>query len=386
MRHAESVAATWTASLTGGPEAEEQAREWSARVDPRAYVGSVHHTVPRFMLQRWALDDQVRTYSRVARVFSMRNVRDLGVRDFYTFIDLDGSPDSSFESLLSEVEGQASDVIARLLSPFTPAPEINTTDVGWLVALTAFQAVRTTRRRREAELQAEWYVKTMASGHISDSELRELAIVPHQNQLIESLFTSAEKLVPVIACRPLALVVLDRPLLLIGDEPLVVNGGDEADAHHADCFLSEAQLRARRARDGKKKRRNGAVDRVVHLRSTAPMGLGVAAELLLPVSPRSALWWGPLGSSPFTGAVEIDRLNGEQASEFAELLNRATASRALDWVVGAPRDDSFLERDFPDQEPLLVVCDGDNAASAALNRVPDRIRPHRLSRPVDRAR
>jgi len=379
---ARTVAEAFGAAVGELPDADEQARTWVAKVDPRSHVGSVHHTVPRFLLQRWARDDQVRVYSRLDRSFSTRNVRDLGIRDFYTFIDLNGSLDSSFETLLSEVETRAAEIVGRIMSPFTRTPEVGQDDLYWMASLVSFQVVRTTRRRRELELQGEWFAKTMASGRVPDAELREISVVPHQNDSLRASFLAAEHLVPVIACRPMALVVLDRPRFLVGDEPVIVNTGSDDGEHHPDCFLTDAQVQARIAKGQRKKKRlRRDVGRVVHFRPTATRGLGVALEIVLPVSPRAALWWGPLEDAPFAGPLEVDRLDGANSLRFADLVNAAIMDQALDWVISTPDDKTFEERKFPDPGPLMTVCDGDNAAALAMNEVPSRFRPHRLTRP-----
>ncbi len=119
---------------------------------------------------------------------------------------------------------------------------------------------------------------------------------------------------------------------------------------------------------------------MIHFRPTTTRGLGVALELVLPVSPRAALWWGPLGDAPFEGPVEVERLGEEESQRFAALVNDATAEQALDWVISTLEDMTFLTRTFPDLGPLMTVCDGDNAAALALNEAPARFRPHRLAR------
>lgn len=249
--------------------------------------------------------------------------------------------------------------------------------------MASFQAVRTTRARRVLELQAEWYAKTLAQGRVPDAQLREISVVPHQNDVLKTSLSMAHQLLPLIVCRPLALIVLDAPDLLIGDEPLLVNVGDEDVEHHPDCFLTEAQIKRRLRKERHKKQRlRRSVSRVLHIRSTIPTGLSVALELVLPVAPRAALWWGPLQDAPFTGPVEVDRLGSKESQEFATLVNEAMSAQALDWVVSTLGDTSFKSRAFPELGPLVTVCDGGNAAALALNETPKRFRPHRLTRPT----
>lgn len=363
-------------------EEDPRASEFLESLDPRIYVGSRHHTVPRFLLERWSTNDQVQVYSRVDDAFSVRNIRDLAVKDFNTFVDCAGEMDSSFESLLGAIEAPAAAVISRLLSPFTRTVDLTADEIAKLVVMVSFQAVRTTRARRVLELQTEWLMKTLAQGRVPDEELREISVVPHQNDLLRTSMTLAHELLPLIACRPMALVFLDTPSLLLGDEPLLVNDGTDDVEHHADCFLSEIEIKRRIAKEGRKKKRlRRDVSRVLHTRSTTPRGLGVALELVLPVSPRAALWWGPIQDAPFGGPIEVDRLEREDSERFAGMVNEGTSVQALDWIVSTLHDEAFGSRSFPPLGPLITVCDGGNAAAVALNDLPTRFRPHRLTRP-----
>ncbi len=372
------------ASDTGG---DEEAEAFLATLDRQSHVGSRHHTVPRFLLKRWARAGQVQTYSRVEEKFATRNINDLAIKDFYTFIDLDGRKDSSMESILNVgVEQPVDTLLLDLLNPFTAPRRMDAADLGQLAQFAAFQVVRTARHRRENELHAEWLAKTMAQGQISDAELRQIVVTPHQNDSIGSMGKRAYQFMPLFACRPVALVVLDGPRLLIGDDPVLVNPGPKGDTHVADCFLTDAQIAARMARHRrktkkKKKKKQGRrrrESRIIHFSSTVPRGLGVALEIVLPVSPRAALLWGPLQDIPYGGDIIRERLDAAESERFADMANQAMCAQALDWVVSTPADDDFRNRAFPPAGPLMRVCDGVNAASVALNETPQRLRPARL--------
>lgn len=351
-------------------------------LDQRAGVGARHHVVPKFLLERWAgADGQVQVYSRVEQRIGTRNIRDLAIRDFYTFIDTSGERNSLLESLLGTVETEASVVIRNMLNPFSKLGQMSPADLATLAQFAAFQAVRTPRRRREQELKAEWYAKTMAQGRVSDEYLRQISIVPHQNESVGMLGQSAEAIMPFLLARPLALVTLARPLLLIGDEPVIINDGEGEVHHHPDCFLTDAQIEARFAKERRKKRkRKQEVGRVIHISSTVPRGVGTAVEVVLPISPRSALVWGPLGDENYPPLFEREVLAPEDSERFASIINAATCEHALDWIVTTPRDAEFGGRAFPSVGPLLRVCDGENAAAIAVNAIPSPIRPRRLTR------
>ena len=206
-------------------------------------MGSRHHYVPRFILERWATGGQVRTFSRIQDQFATRNINDLAMKDFYTFIDEDMEKNSTMESLLGEIEKPVARLLRDLFNPFTKPRRIEPDELAELATFAAFQFVRTLRHRREVELHAEWFVKTTAQGQVPDADLREITVTPHQNDAIRSMGQSAQDFMPLLACRPVALVVLDRPLLLIGDDPLLINSGPDDGTHTADCFMTDAGIR-----------------------------------------------------------------------------------------------------------------------------------------------
>lgn len=378
IRLAERLREEFSDEVLATAEDDEAALRWLASVDPQAAVGSRHHVVPRFVLRRWAnTSGRVQVFSKVERTVGVRNISDLAIKDFYTIIDNDGLRSSVMESILSEMEAAAAAAIRDLLNPFA-VPRPFHEHVATLAQFAAFQLVRTPRHRREAELHAEWYAKTMASGKIDEAELRELVIVPHQNEAISRMSHQSTGLFPLLFCRPIALVVLDGPRLFMGDEPVILNSPAGA-IHVSDCFLTDAQIQTRMDKERRKKRkRQRPVQRVVHFSSTVPRGAGVASEIVLPISPRAALVWGPLHDSPHMGGIDRVEVSGPESERFAALANAAICNQALDWIVSTTSDRAFAARDFPEIGPLMRVCDGENAASLAVNQTPVRMRPARL--------
>lgn len=383
IARAEAVHAAFTTSMDYlNEQADVEARAWFEATNSELFVGSRHHTVPRFLLERWANDrGQVRVFRRIENRFDICNIRDLAVKDFYTVIDTNGRKNSTMESLLGVVETSAKPIIDSLLSRW-PTPPVTGNDIAYIAQFASFQATRTTRRRREIELHAEWYYKTMAQGVVPDEELRGLTVAPHQNELIELTSQSAENLLPFFSCRPLALVRLDAPKLLICDEPVVLDAPVGA-FHLEDCFLTDEDIAKRmekylRKTKKRKRGRHPPPGRVVHFSSTAPSGFGTADEICLAISPSAALLWGPLDDSPPARPIEEVHLTGTEADRFAEMANTAMSAQALDWVAGRVSDTTFESRIFPPPGPLMRVCDGMNAASLAVNDPPDRFRPLRL--------
>lgn len=385
IRDAGLVGERW-ALPEGTAEDDEQAQRWLASIDPTAYVGSRHHTVPRFLLERWAdRKDQVRIYRRIEKRHGLENITNLAIRDFYTVINEDGTKSSALESLMGHIESNAKSYLDQILDPFTRPAPLGVDAIVALVQFATFQSTRTTRRRRELELHAEWYAKTMAAGQVADSELTRLSVVPHQNQTATMAAQSARELTLYFLCRPLAVMTLNRPLLYMCDEPVVLNAPSGA-FHLPDCALTDAQIEERVRRQFRKikQRRRGRAEvrgRTVHFSSTMPAGYGVADEILLAISPRTALLWGPLAEVPQGGPVERVTLDESESTLFAEMANGALCAQALDWIITRADDEAFGSRDFPPIGPLMRVCDGPNAAAAAVNEPPDRYRPHRLWTP-----
>jgi hypothetical protein len=95
-------------------------QDWFDSLDPTKKVGSRHHTVPKFYLERWAdKSGQLQVYSRVTSKFRTQNVMRLAVRDFYTIVTIvtiDDELDSRMEDMFSHIEGQAAAIFKGLLS------------------------------------------------------------------------------------------------------------------------------------------------------------------------------------------------------------------------------------------------------------------------------
>lgn len=175
----------------------------------------------------------------------------------------------------------------------------------------------------------------------------------------------------LINFRPVYLVRLDRPLVWLSDEPVVIDG-DDTDRHHPDCFLTSKQLR-RRARKSK----SGECRTVIHIRPYRRHGILDADAVVIPLAPDAVLAYGP----PMDGvdlAIRDEALSGADATTFAEELNASIAASALDVIVGPPDDHGFPDRAMPESSPILLVCGPKTVASAALNEPLRRVRPTRF--------
>ena len=376
--------------LVGGQWFDRRMRmfgsEWIQSIDRFGKVGSKHHVIPRFLLQRWADPrDQVWSKSKHDRREGLRNIRDLGIKDFYTFLADDGQLDSSMEEALSVIEQQGAAVLKRLNNPYDASCVLTPGEFADLTLFVAVQIVRGPRQRREHELMADWYGKTVASGRLQDrvteDELRMLEFTPHQNEYLELMFPIAEKIRDELIQRPLCLVTIDRPLFLIGDEMVVLNTPGDPVHHLPGCAMTEEEFK--RKLEGAAPRRKGhkrrEVRRIVHVYTTQPRSIETALEIAMPISPRTLLLFGPV--SEWEGGVSRELVTGRAADELSAMINENILRHSLDVIVGRVDDETFCELPIPERSPLMAVCGSSGAAQEALMATPSRLRPRRLTRP-----
>lgn len=363
--------------------------EWFRSLDRFGKVGSRHHVVPKFLLQKWAdPNERVWAKSKHDRIEGVRNIRDLAITDFYTFLADDGQLDSTMEEILSVVEDRAAAVLKRMNDPFATQTTLTPREFAVLAEFVAFQMTRSPRRRREYELMADWSGKTMAAGtlaaKVSEDELRTLEFVPHQNEHIGYILETTELLVQELFRRPIALVTVDRPLFLIGDEPVIVNILGDHVHHLPECSMTEEQVQRKLERAPKKKgRRRREVRRTLHLYPTQPRGITEAVEIAMPITPRTLLLFGP--ATEWDGVVVRDRVSGAEADELAAEINHRITQYSLDVIVGRLDDPSFRAFPIPEPTPILNVCGATGAAKDAVTSVPTRLRPRRLDRRYGRS-
>ena len=321
----------------------------------------------------------MRMYSRDTSEFFKRNITHLGVRDFYTIVTIDGELDSRMEDMLSHIEGQAAAIFKGLLSSLNPLRVLSEQQATDLAVFICFQMVRGPRHRHELEVMAGWYAKRQLSGQVEDKQLRQMMLRPHPNEHIALMGRLAEALFEFVFPRPVAVVFVEGARLFTSDEPVIVNTGGDHVRHHPDCSLTQADIDKRLARERHKKaKRRKDVRRVVHFAPTQPRGVQDAIELVLPISPTAALVYGSI--SEWDRNIVVAHLNGEEAQEFAQRVNSAMCSWALDAVIAHPDDKQFVTTPMPPVQPLMRVCDGTNAAADSVNQVPIPLRPVRLWR------
>ncbi len=193
----------------------------------------------------------------------------------------------------------------------------------------------------------------------------------------------AEPLAARFVRRPVAVLTIDRPLFFIGDEPVIVSIEGGHVEHHPDCFMTDEEYAAKLEKHRRRKgRRRYAVSRVVHMAPTQPRGVDKADEVVMPISPRTLLIWGP-DIAAHDGIVERVRYSGTRADEVAAIVNDHQVEWSLDTIVTRRDDDRLSDLTLPDPKPLFTVCDGSGPAKDAVNQVPTRIRPYRLDKSAE---
>lgn len=349
---------------SAGPDVDAAAAALFGRIDPSLHVGDRHHIVPRFVLSRFANEKgQVFARDRRTGVGSRRNVRDLAVRDYYTFLSTTGAFDGSFETILGGVESDAATILrSNLASSFARAFSMD--DKCAIDAFVAFQFVRGPRLRRTNEIVADYGVKFLNQGKLSRADLDELEFVPHQNEHIQLMAKLAEKIVVRLAQRAACIVTLDRPLLVICDEAVLLDPPDD--------FTYDDE--ARRDRDRIARSVDAAAEDIVQLRGGTGVGIVDAAAIFMPVGPRHAIIYGSPGVA---GDTPHFSLQGADATGFADEVIRLSLDQAVDWVVAHPEHPDFADRVMPPMTPPMAIFDGGTPMSRRL-RTDTRRRPYRL--------
>lgn len=290
-------------------EIDRGAAAFMASIDPKQHVGHRHHLVPRFVLARFAnVRDQVYVRDRTDNRASdgLRNIRDLAIKDFYTFIDNDGELNSSFEYLLGEIEAAASNVMREHIdNPFTRPRPFSLVERMAIDGLVSMQAIRGHDQRRSGEVLVDYYVKTTNQQNFSEQDLTDLEIVPHQNDHLMVTMALSSKVHRHLTSRACFLVTLDRPLLVTCDEPVLLHF-DEPLPRHSQRQLNDHP-------------RDVRVDGVppedlIQVTGTNLTGLVQADGIIMPVGPRHAVMY----LEPDTaGPVEHQVLSGSEADSFA---------------------------------------------------------------------
>jgi hypothetical protein len=343
-------------------EADRLAREWLGNLNHQAAVGNRHHIVPRFLLARFAsADGKLRVRNRHDGKGSTRSISDLAVRDFYTAVTNSSELDSSLESLLSIVETGTAEILRQHLDfrSFVKPRAFNREERATLDAFVAMQAVRGMRIRRSIEVIADYTVKFFNQDKLTEEDVWESDFLPHPNDHLKMFGALSERTEETLKTRSTLLIHLDKPLLIMGDEPVIIESEREESPKSAE---SDPDLVSRDLA-----RLNGG------------HGFANADLIMLPIAPAVLLMYGPSGQWNQPSEYHF---TGTDAQSFAEEVNALIASSAIDWVAAHLDHSSFDSLEMPPLQPLLTARDNGSAAAARLNSTPAR-RPARRVRHED---
>lgn len=370
--HPEPWWRTWVDDMVdGNPGLRRQIDDFWANAPREAKVGTRHHTVPKFYLKRFASNGRMAVRDRNSGEMTSRNIDDLGIKNFYTFVNDDGDADGRLEDILATLEAGTSQLLNEAFGgwAFAPVRELNPAESMTLALYLSFQLVRTPRHRRETELLADHSIKLVNQDKMGNPANWE--IVPHPNEHIRQMGSLAFKSTELLYRRPVTLVTLDRPLFITCDEPVILVAEGDHVRHMPSCFKTTRQRIKAAKRPSRRRRRNWDL---LHYYPSRP-GLGQAEEIALPISPQSILVLGPKGRP---APLHI-HFTGDDADETADEVNVHLVDHAYMWVAAHPDHATFADMEFPPPKPIIQACDGGTAMARALGQPPENRSPARLT-------
>lgn len=353
-------------AFASAEQADTEALAWLAKIDPAEKVGTRHHTVPRFYLARFSdRHGQLVVRDRSTGSASTRNVLDMGIKDFYTFVHVEGHLDSSFEQILQVFEDRAALVVTKLMGSFSAPAALSLTDRVWLDTFVAYQFIRGAKVRRSLELMADYASKLTHQSELSAEQIEHYEFAPHQNEHMRMFDKLAGHAFDCLRDRPLSVLTLDQPLFFIGDEPVVTSKPDGFRPPTPEELLTHP-----RVAEGSTIAREDLILTQGHNGA----GLETAEEVLLPISPRSVLVYGHRRDCE---GGSWHRVAGEAAVTAAEEVNGLILENAIDWVAAHPNHPTFRTMDMPEPTPIITIIDGGTVMGRQA-REANRRRPRRL--------
>ena len=309
-----------------------------------------HHTVPKFYLRGFALDEQIATVRLPGDHRFVQSIGDATVgKDFYS-VEGHEDGDDVIEKALSEIEGAAATVFRKIDEGTWPLPIEDRMTMGIFIAL---QAARVPVHRRtvdhmatemlriqigaggksglrkrmeddgskvtEAELEAMWAMATQPGG----------PPIRGNNALhIEIMAKTSDEILKYVVGRPWSLVRFDRRSLITSDAPVSLVPDPAEDPSHGVGYMT-------------------------------------AWGITFPLSRRTGL----LISSPkvlMEAGIPVERVHrGEfdrtqdPTTVLERFFNLHTVSGASEWIFHHPNDDNFVPSPLPSPNLVTVRMEGE---------------------------
>ncbi|WP_331768167.1 DUF4238 domain-containing protein [Embleya sp. NBC_00896] len=326
--------------------------------DPNQGVGARHHILPKFLIENFADRGRVWVRQRSASVApGLRTPKDLAVKDFYTFVHVNGHADGRLEQQLSQIESRAAASLKRITDPSEWGRPFTYLEYGDIVMLVACQRVRGMRERRKIELLTDATTRIMAvpqpapgrkltpAQRATRNELRDLVIIPTPEAHLGQLLPLTKATAKHLALRPLTVVELTAGAFLTCDEPVTLLFPD--DWRPTPMLPPRQRVRSRR-RDGVRVPRTRS--EIIHVQNTQG-GLEEAAEIVMPIGPRTALVFGAINGTEPTH----ERLDEQESLHAAAELNALLRGQAHFFALCRPDDRDLLDDELPAIGPLLRI-------------------------------
>lgn len=197
------------------------------------------------------------------------------------------------------------------------------------------------------ELMADYGMKLVNQDKLSADDMDDLEFRPHQNHRLETLVRVLPQIEEHFASRAAFLVTLDKPLLVISDEPVCLERPDD----HAPPTRKQMRDYPRDVLvDGKPFPREDIIQF-----AGGGVGLANAEAIVMPVGPWHAIAYDRPGS---LRPAPHQRLEGADAEHFATEVSSIVIEQAVVWIAGHIAHPTPGKMRLQKQPPPLVIFDG----------------------------
>ncbi|MEU8134989.1 hypothetical protein [Streptodolium elevatio] len=186
--------------------------------------------------------------------------------------------------------------------------------------------------------------KATPAQHLRRADLRNAEFVSAPEDHIRQMGNLALDFQPYLLARPLTIMELTAGALVSGDEPVVLNQSED---YPAPLLPPRRRIRSRRRRGQRIPRPRRELIQVQNKRG----GIALAEEIVMPVGPRTAVVYGPPGST----APPLVQLAQDDSLAAAAELNAMLLEQTYFFAYCHPDGRFLLEAELPDVGALMNV-------------------------------